>query len=134
MDVINKAADIPLTNAVYQQRWVLKAFHNALWQLTNAPNLEEGIVATVMLGEDTDINAAICGVLLGSVYGVEAIPVQWKKVYWIVELGLDFQMYDILDQNASGQSMPWKLLYHWFQCIFVKHYIFCLIMVSVNIQ
>ena len=79
LDIINKSADIPLADAVYQQGWVLKAFHNALWQLNNAPNLEEGIVATVMLGGDTDTNAAICGALLGSVYGLEAIPAQWEK-------------------------------------------------------
>ncbi|MCY3673472.1 MAG: ADP-ribosylglycohydrolase family protein [Paracoccaceae bacterium] len=90
LDVINKAVEIPLTNAVYQQGWVLKAFHNALWQLTNAPNLEEGIVATVMLGGDTDTNAAICGALLGSVYGLEAIPVQWKESILVCRAGAGF--------------------------------------------
>ncbi|MGI9558824.1 MAG: ADP-ribosylglycohydrolase family protein [Thermodesulfobacteriota bacterium] len=32
-----------------------------------------------MRGGDTDTNAAICGALLGSVYGEGAVPEQWKK-------------------------------------------------------
>lgn len=58
--------------------WVLIALRNALWQLTHAPNLEEGVVDTVMRGGDTDTNAAICGALLGAVYGCDAVPSQWR--------------------------------------------------------
>jgi len=47
--------------------------------LFQAPNLEEGVVDTVMKGGDTDTNAAICGALLGAVYGREAIPTQWEE-------------------------------------------------------
>ena len=54
--------------------WVLAALQNAFWQLLNAPNFEEGVVDTIMRGGDTDTNAAICGALLGAVYGREAIP------------------------------------------------------------
>jgi len=62
---------------VQQQGWVLIAFRNALWQLLHAANLEEGVVDTIRRGGDTDTNAAICGALLGAVYGREAIPAQW---------------------------------------------------------
>ena len=55
----------------------LIAFRNALWQLLNAETVEEGIVDTIMQGGDTDTNAAICGALLGAVYGREAIPERW---------------------------------------------------------
>jgi len=55
----------------------LIAFHNALWQLQNAPNLEEAVVDTVMQGGDTDTNVAICGALLGAAYGLNAIPAPW---------------------------------------------------------
>jgi hypothetical protein len=34
-------------------------------------------VEAVMRGGDTDTNAAICGALLGAVYGLDAIPAQW---------------------------------------------------------
>ncbi|WP_041463801.1 ADP-ribosylglycohydrolase family protein, partial [Pelodictyon luteolum] len=47
---------------------------NALY----AESLEEGVVDTLMQGGDTDTNAAVCGALLGAVYGIDAIPEQWK--------------------------------------------------------
>ncbi len=37
------------------------------------------VVDTVMRGGDTDTNAAICGALLGAVYGRNAIPGQWVE-------------------------------------------------------
>ena len=57
--------------------WVLLAFKNSLWQLLHATNFEEAIVETIGRGGDTDTNAAICGALLGTVYGREAIPKSW---------------------------------------------------------
>ncbi len=60
-----------------QQGWVRFAFRNALWQLLHAPDLESGIVDTVMRGGDTDTTGAICGALLGAVHGREAVPQRW---------------------------------------------------------
>ena len=76
---IQNAADHPPHDFCTQQGWVLIAFQNALWQLLHAPNVEEGIVDTVMRGGDTDTTAAICGALLGAVYGLDAIPDRWVK-------------------------------------------------------
>ncbi len=78
---IQGAATAPPRNYdyVYQRGWVLTAFHNVLWQLSHAPSLEEAVVDTVMRGGDTDTNAAICGALLGAVYGRDAIPAQWTE-------------------------------------------------------
>lgn len=76
-EVIRAAVERPPADYLHQQGWVLIAFHNALWQLLHAPNFEEGIVDTVMRGGDTDTNAAICGALLGAVYGLEAVPPRW---------------------------------------------------------
>jgi len=73
------AAIAPPADFLRQQGWVLIALHNAVWQLLHAPNLEQGVVDTVMRGGDTDTNAAICGALLGAVHGVEAIPSQWME-------------------------------------------------------
>ena len=69
----------PPADYVHQQGWVLTAFRNVLWQLSHAQNLEEAVVNTVMRGGDTDTNAAICGALLGAVYGRDAIPAQWTE-------------------------------------------------------
>jgi ADP-ribosylglycohydrolase len=79
MTAIQDAAGAPPVDYVQQQGWVLIAFRNALWELLHAPSLEEGVVDTVMRGGDTDTNAAICGALLGAVYGREAIPVRWVE-------------------------------------------------------
>ena len=62
-----------------QMGWVLTAFQNALHELLHAPTLEEGIIATVQCGGDTDTNGAICGALLGAVYGRDAVPRQWVE-------------------------------------------------------
>ncbi len=79
LEVITGAAMAPPANYLHHPGWVLIAFHKALWQLLHAPNLEEGVVDTVMRGGDTDTNAAISGALLGAVCGREAIPVQWVE-------------------------------------------------------
>ncbi|MEI8186830.1 MAG: ADP-ribosylglycohydrolase family protein [Chlorobiaceae bacterium] len=71
------AIDGPPEDYLNLQGWVLIAFQNALFQLLHAPNPEEGIVNTIMQGGDTDTNAAICGALLGAVYGRKAIPERW---------------------------------------------------------
>ena len=36
------------------------------------------MVDTVRRGGDTDTNAAIAGALLGAVYGLDAVPQQWR--------------------------------------------------------
>ncbi|MDD3470634.1 MAG: ADP-ribosylglycohydrolase family protein [Thermoguttaceae bacterium] len=77
MDAVLGASASPPADYVHQQGWVLIAFQNALYQLCHASNLETGVVDTVMRGGDTDTNAAICGSLLGAVYGLDAIPRQW---------------------------------------------------------
>jgi ADP-ribosyl-[dinitrogen reductase] hydrolase len=77
MQIIREAAETAPADYRTHQGWVLIAFQNALYQLLHATNLEEGVVDTIMRGGDTDTNAAICGALLGAVYGLDAIPRQW---------------------------------------------------------
>jgi ADP-ribosylglycohydrolase/fructose-1,6-bisphosphatase/inositol monophosphatase family enzyme len=60
--------------------WVKIALQNAFHELLRAPSLEEGVVATVRRGGDTDTNAAITGALLGAVHGREAVPAQWRSM------------------------------------------------------
>jgi ADP-ribosylglycohydrolase len=74
-----EAARFSPPNYTKNKGLVLIAFQNALYQLLHAPSFEEALVDTVMRGGDTDTNAAICGALLGAVYGLEAIPEQWRE-------------------------------------------------------
>ena len=62
-----------------QMGWVLTAFHNAVYELLHARMLEEGVIETVHCGGDTDTNGAICGALLGAVYGRDDAPAQWVE-------------------------------------------------------
>ena len=62
----------------HHQGHALIALQNAFYQALHAPTLEEGIVATVMGGGDTDTNAAIAGALLGALHGARAVPSQWR--------------------------------------------------------
>jgi len=62
-----------------QMGWVLIALRNAFYQALHAPTLEEGIVATVLGGGDTDTNAAIAGALLGALHGARSLPSQWRQ-------------------------------------------------------
>jgi ADP-ribosylglycohydrolase len=62
-----------------KQGWVLIALQNAFYQLLHAPTLRDGVTATVMIGGDTDTNAAIAGALLGAVHGREALPQSWRN-------------------------------------------------------
>ena len=77
--VIKEARNAPPLDYISYKGWVLIAFQNALWQLLHAPNLEEGVIDTVMRGGDTDTTAAICGALLGAVYGRDAVPNRWTE-------------------------------------------------------
>jgi ADP-ribosyl-[dinitrogen reductase] hydrolase len=62
------------------QGWVLIALQNAFHDLLTAASLEDGVVASVARGGDTDTNAAIAGALLGAVHGREAVPPQWRSM------------------------------------------------------
>ena len=66
-----------INRTVSKAGWVLVALQNAMWQLVNAPDLEAAIIDTANRGGDSDTNAAICGALLGSVYGIDALPERW---------------------------------------------------------
>jgi ADP-ribosylglycohydrolase/fructose-1,6-bisphosphatase/inositol monophosphatase family enzyme len=60
--------------------FVLIALQNAFYELLHASSLEEGVVATVRKGGDTDTNAAVAGALLGAVHGRRAVPLQWRQM------------------------------------------------------
>ena len=77
---LRDAATAAPSDASHHQGWVRHALQNAFHQLLHAPTLEEGVVNTVMLGGDTDTNAAIAGALLGAVHGRDAIPSQWRHM------------------------------------------------------
>ena len=76
-DIVTRAQTEPPHDYITQQGWVLIAVQNALWQLHHAKSFEDALVDTVHRGGDTDTNAAVCGALLGALYGIDAIPRRW---------------------------------------------------------
>lgn len=59
--------------------YVMDAIAIARWGLTWYDSFEDGMVAVICLGGDTDTNAAIYGQLAGAYYGYESIPKRWTK-------------------------------------------------------
>jgi ADP-ribosyl-[dinitrogen reductase] hydrolase len=59
--------------------FVLNALRIAFWAVLTQPNFEEAVVSAVMIGDDTDTNAAVTGALAGAVYGYERIPGRWRS-------------------------------------------------------
>jgi ADP-ribosylglycohydrolase/fructose-1,6-bisphosphatase/inositol monophosphatase family enzyme len=70
----------PECDARGSEGWVRVALQNAFFELLHAATLEEGVVATVRRGGDTDTNAAVAGALLGAVHGRAAVPAQWRSM------------------------------------------------------
>lgn len=77
VDLVRRARTEPPADYITQQGWVVIAFQNALYQLLHAKSFEDALIDTVHRGGDTDTNAAICGALLGALYGIDAIPKRW---------------------------------------------------------
>lgn len=69
----------PPADMTYQMGWVLLAFQNALHHLLRSVSVEDSLAQTIAAGGDTDTNAAICGALLGAVFGCDAMPEAWAQ-------------------------------------------------------
>lgn len=57
--------------------WVVDTMIRALWYLDKDMGFEDGIADCVVHGGDADSAGAVCGALLGTLYGYEAIPKRW---------------------------------------------------------
>jgi ADP-ribosyl-[dinitrogen reductase] hydrolase len=59
--------------------YVLNAVQIALWSVLKTSNFEDAVVGAVMVGDDTDTNAAVTGALAGAIYGYDGIPERWRS-------------------------------------------------------
>ncbi|CAF1241934.1 unnamed protein product [Adineta ricciae] len=63
--------------------FVIYALEAALWALwANKGSFEQGVLAAVNLGDDTDTTAAIYGQLAGAIYGFRRLPKKWRDVIY----------------------------------------------------
>ncbi len=59
------------------QGFVLHALELSFSALAHAGSIEEGLIAVVSRGGDTDTNACIAGALLGAKFGKSQVPARW---------------------------------------------------------
>ena len=58
--------------------YVVHTLEASVWCLLTTNNFRDAVLKAVNLGEDTDTTGAVTGALAGLLYGVEAIPAEWK--------------------------------------------------------
>lgn len=83
--------------------YVVDALKVAVWGFLHFDTFEDGMIAVIGLGGDTDTNAAIYGQLAGAYYGLEAIPAKWLD-----ELYMYDEMIELADRLA--QERPSSIL------------------------
>ncbi len=59
--------------------WAVSTLEAALWAFNTTASFEEGLIAAVNLGGDSDTIGAVFGQIAGAHYGFEAIPDRWVK-------------------------------------------------------
>jgi len=52
----------------------------AVWAVRSTTTYEDAVVAAVNLGDDADTVGCVAGALAGARYGLEAIPMRWRRV------------------------------------------------------
>ena len=59
--------------------WAVSTLEAALWAFNSTTSFEEGMLAAVNLGGDSDTIGAVYGQIAGAYYGYDAIPMRWIK-------------------------------------------------------
>ncbi|MDO5481316.1 MAG: ADP-ribosylglycohydrolase family protein [Candidatus Saccharibacteria bacterium] len=86
-NLINRAIEKNGENLRDLGGYIVDTFAISLWGLMNFDNFQDGTMAVIRLGGDTDTNAACYGQLAGAYYGYKAIPKEWREeVYKSEEL------------------------------------------------
>lgn len=65
--------------SVNNSGWAVSTLDAALWAFNTTESFEEGLIAAVNLGGDSDTIGAVFGQIAGAYYGFDAIPDRWVK-------------------------------------------------------
>ena len=65
--------------------WAVSTLEAALWAFNTTSSFEEGMIAAVNLGGDSDSIGAVYGQIAGAYYGFSAIPERWYKAVKMCE-------------------------------------------------
>ncbi|MBQ2667796.1 MAG: ADP-ribosylglycohydrolase family protein [Clostridia bacterium] len=66
-------------SALRSDGYVVSTLEAAVWCLLTTDSFEACVLKAVNLGEDTDTTAAVAGGLAGALYGLSAIPADWRS-------------------------------------------------------
>ena len=88
--------------------WVRHTLESAVWGLRTTDSFEEAVVQVVNLGGDADTAGAVVGALAGAAYGLEAIPVRWRRVLrgeWPLQSGEEWGEVELVElaDRLSGR-------------------------------
>ena len=86
--------------------WAVSTLDAALWAFNTTNTFEDGLVAAVNLGGDSDSIGAVYGQMAGAYYGFSAIPERWIREVKTWE-SVDSMIEDFLDHLAiQGTPLP----------------------------
>ena len=71
-------ANVP-EDEIKSSGYVVDTLEAALWCALNSNNYKDCVLKAVNLGMDTDTIGAIAGSIAGVMYGVDAIPTEWRE-------------------------------------------------------
>jgi len=66
--------------AIRGSGYAVESLEAALWCVHHTATYQDAVLTAANLGDDADTTAAIAGQLAGALYGVEAIPKEWRQV------------------------------------------------------
>ncbi len=73
-------SDLPASREVHiaSGGYVMETLTASLWCLLTTDNFQQCVLKAVNLGGDTDTTGCVAGGLAGVLYGLDAIPVEWR--------------------------------------------------------
>lgn len=85
--------------------WAVSTLDAALWAFNTTESFEEGLVAAVNLGGDSDTIGAVFGQIAGAYYGFDAIPDRWVKAVktWEKVDALIARFLDAVEGNDTAE-------------------------------
>lgn len=60
--------------------YAIHTLEASLWCLLNSQYYDETVFKAVNLGDDTDTTGCVAGGLAGILYGIELVPLEWRKI------------------------------------------------------
>jgi ADP-ribosyl-[dinitrogen reductase] hydrolase len=65
--------------AIQGSGYVVKSLEAALWAFYKTDSFQDGVLLSVNLGDDADTTGAVYGQIAGAFYGLQEIPLKWRK-------------------------------------------------------